>query len=135
MQVLFSPHQLPETLGGAESGPLFWRVFLFCVSPQAKILSSSTFYMNTAIFLNKYFIISNMPFKIYPLSSLHSLPPPPQKSHHSKQKLLGWGAAKNWQFHFEGHFGSIKKILVSISYNPRIPFLRVYARAIFTMWL
>lgn len=135
MQVLFFPHQLPEILGGAGPGPLFQRAFLFCVSPQAKILSSSTFSMNTAIFLNNYFIISNMPFKTYPLSSLHSLPPPPQKSHRSKQKLLGWGGAKNWEFHFEGHFGSIKKILVSISCNPRIPFLRVYAREIFTMWL
>lgn len=88
MQVLFFPHQLPEILGGAGPDPRSWRAFLFCVSPQATILPSSTLSVKTAIFLNNYFIISDMPLKIYPLPSLHSLPLPPQDSHYSKQKLL-----------------------------------------------
>lgn len=82
----------PETLGGAGPGPLF-EIMSFMYHPQ-KRCCPAPFYLicimkTEAIFLN-YFIISNMPLKIYPLSSLLPPPhPPSQESHRSKQELLG----------------------------------------------
>ena len=110
-------------------------VFLLCITPGQDFVQLHIYLLcimtRVAIFLNNYFIISNMSFKNLP--SPTSTPACfPRVSPFYTGIVEGDKKKKKWEFHLRGQFGSIQKILMRTSCDLGTPFLSVCSREIVT---